>query len=282
MSPAGAGPARDARWTSSLGATFYDADGPARLRRRDVAYTLSAILNHEPPEITGPAESFPPALGRIVHRCLEKDAEERFQSARDLAFAVEALSLGSRNAAVPLEGRLHTRRHRLAAAAGAALLAGGGALGLALAPTFREKPALPTIQQLTFRRGRSLGTLHVRRKTVVYGAYWDGNPPEIFSTRLESRSRARSGAPGAAAAVSSRGARDPADEARRSLRVPTGTLARGVSSPVGASASEDVFADCRPTVESWRSCDASTALQLEYPTGTPSSGLWVLALRLLP
>src|SRR5205823_10219494 len=54
--------------------------------------TMSAILKEDPPELTTPSGSVPPALDRIVRRCLEKNPEERFQSARDLGFALEALS----------------------------------------------------------------------------------------------------------------------------------------------------------------------------------------------
>jgi serine/threonine protein kinase/Tol biopolymer transport system component len=59
------------------------------------ADTISAILNEEPPAISQLAPSTPPALVRVVKRCLEKNPEERFQSASDLAFALEALSESS-------------------------------------------------------------------------------------------------------------------------------------------------------------------------------------------
>ena len=84
----------------SLGATFYEMlSGRRAFEGATSADTLSAILNHEPPEVVTPGEPLTPALGRIVHRCLEKDPDERFQSARDLAFALEVLALGSRTEA---------------------------------------------------------------------------------------------------------------------------------------------------------------------------------------
>ena len=49
---------------------------------------MSAILKEDPPEHA----DIPPAPKRIIHRCLEKDPEERFQSARDLRFALETIS----------------------------------------------------------------------------------------------------------------------------------------------------------------------------------------------
>ena len=53
------------------------------------ADTMHAILRSEPPELP---ETVPLALRQIVMHCLEKDAEERFQSARDLCFALSAMS----------------------------------------------------------------------------------------------------------------------------------------------------------------------------------------------
>jgi Tol biopolymer transport system component len=53
---------------------------------------MSAILNDDPPSISQIPVSLPPGLQRVVHRCLEKSPELRFQSAADLAFALEALS----------------------------------------------------------------------------------------------------------------------------------------------------------------------------------------------
>jgi eukaryotic-like serine/threonine-protein kinase len=54
--------------------------------------TMNAILNEDPPQISQIAANISPALQRVVHRCLEKNPEQRFQSASDLAFALDALS----------------------------------------------------------------------------------------------------------------------------------------------------------------------------------------------
>ena len=77
----------------SLGAILYEMLGGNRaFPGKTAADTMSAILKEEPPEISSCVRSLPPALGRIVHRCLEKDVAERFQSARDLAFNLELLT----------------------------------------------------------------------------------------------------------------------------------------------------------------------------------------------
>jgi hypothetical protein len=51
-----------------------------------------AILNHDPATLLDGRCNVSPGVERVVRRCLEKDPEERFQSARDLAFAIEALA----------------------------------------------------------------------------------------------------------------------------------------------------------------------------------------------
>jgi serine/threonine protein kinase/tetratricopeptide (TPR) repeat protein len=76
----------------SLGAVLHEMLSGRRTFRRDShVETMNAILTEDPAEL-GKARDVPPALARIVRRCLEKSPEERFQSARDLAFAIEAIS----------------------------------------------------------------------------------------------------------------------------------------------------------------------------------------------
>ena len=92
---AGAGARRSRRRrapTSSASARcFYEMlTGRPAFTRETAAETMAAILKEDPPEPL-PAD-VPPALARIVSRCLEKTRETRFQSARDLAFGLEVLS----------------------------------------------------------------------------------------------------------------------------------------------------------------------------------------------
>ena len=77
----------------SFGAILYEMLSGRRAFHRDSAVeTMSAILKEEPPDLESKHGSMPPALDRIVRRCLEKHAERRFQSASDLGFALETLS----------------------------------------------------------------------------------------------------------------------------------------------------------------------------------------------
>ena len=76
----------------AFGAILYEMlTGRRAFEKPTSAETMAAILNEEPPAISELAPNTPPALVRIVKRCLEKDPEQRFQSASDLAFALQAL-----------------------------------------------------------------------------------------------------------------------------------------------------------------------------------------------
>jgi serine/threonine protein kinase len=77
----------------AFGAILYEMlAGKRAFQKPTSADTLSAILNEDPPGISQVATNIPPALQRVVLRCLEKSPEQRFQSASDLAFALDALS----------------------------------------------------------------------------------------------------------------------------------------------------------------------------------------------
>ena len=76
----------------AFGAILFEMlSGQKAFQKPTAADTMSAILNEEPPDISQ-LPTTAPALQRIVRRCLEKNREQRFQSASDLAFALEALS----------------------------------------------------------------------------------------------------------------------------------------------------------------------------------------------
>ena len=77
----------------ALGAILYEMlAGKRAFQKPTSPETMTAILNEDPPEISQVASNLPPALQRVVHRCLEKNPEQRFQSASDLAFGLETLS----------------------------------------------------------------------------------------------------------------------------------------------------------------------------------------------
>jgi serine/threonine protein kinase len=77
----------------AFGAILYEMlAGKRAFQHSTSAETMTAILRDDPPGVSQMTRNAPPGLQRVVHRCLEKNPERRFQSASDLAFALEALS----------------------------------------------------------------------------------------------------------------------------------------------------------------------------------------------
>src|ERR1700676_5498474 len=80
----------------AFGAVFYEmVSGKRAFQGSTTADTMSAILNADPPDLSETNRAISPGIDRFVRHCLEKNREERFQSARDLAFGLESLSSGS-------------------------------------------------------------------------------------------------------------------------------------------------------------------------------------------
>ena len=144
---------------------------------------------------------------RIVRHCLEKNPEERFQSARDLAFDLEALSGVStaRLEASPLRARRRIRALPAALAIVVAL-----AVGLLAGRSIWKTtpPAPPVFQRLTYGRGTIASARFAPDgQTIVYAAAWDGaEDPQLYSVRAESPESLRLGLPvGQVESISARG-----------------------------------------------------------------------------
>jgi serine/threonine protein kinase len=82
--------------------------------------TMSAILQQDPPRLTDDSLPVSHTLKRIMRRCLEKDRVQRFQSAKDLGYALEAVSGLSPD--LPREVT-PAHSHRLSVLIGSAVLA---------------------------------------------------------------------------------------------------------------------------------------------------------------
>jgi len=75
----------------SLGAVMYEMlSGRRAFQGSTPADTISAILNRDPTDLTINNNDIPPGISGLVRRALEKNLNDRFQSARDVAFALTA------------------------------------------------------------------------------------------------------------------------------------------------------------------------------------------------
>lgn len=173
----------------SFGAVFYEMlTGKRAFRGESPIEIMSAILSQEPAEPTEATRGIAPAFERIVHHCLEKRPEDRFQSTRDLAFDIESLAgtatlSGPALAAARAAPGRRTRGIWLAAAV--VLILGALAAAFFLGKSSGQ-PGPPSYQQLTFRRG----TIYSARfaldgHTILFSATWTGNPVDIYEMRPE-------------------------------------------------------------------------------------------------
>src|SRR5579863_2841316 len=172
----------------AFGAILFEMLSGRRAFKRDTAAeTMTAILKEDPPELTEINRGISPALDRIVRHCLEKNPDQRFQSARDLAFNLDALSQYSSSSAGAIAKPTAVQRVRrfqwliaillVAFAAGLGYLVGHGA----------KISSEVTYHQLTFRKGTVLSARFAPdNRTVIYDAAWSGKDPELFSTRQDS------------------------------------------------------------------------------------------------
>jgi Tol biopolymer transport system component len=173
----------------ALGCVLYEmATGRRVFEGTSQASLIAAILKETPRPMAELQPLAPPGLERIARRCLQKDPDYRFQSASDLAFALEGLS-GASAAASPIgTGGAHARkRHALTAIVGLGLAAALFAAGFLFSGRLAERrPESPTFTRLTFQRGR-IGNARFASdgKSVLYSAVWDGGLPEVFETRTD-------------------------------------------------------------------------------------------------
>jgi hypothetical protein len=171
----------------SFGTILYEMlTGRQAFRGDTPVETLNAILKEDPPDFADLDLRVPEALERVVRHCLEKSPEERFQSARDLAFNLGAISgLTAQAIAYSPFPRIRLRslvRPLLITLLVAAAVAGGFLIG-------RKRGTRPaaTFKRITFRSG-SIFTARFTPdgQSVFYGARWGGNPVTVYSARAES------------------------------------------------------------------------------------------------
>ncbi|MFN2386019.1 MAG: protein kinase [Thermoanaerobaculia bacterium] len=177
----------------SFGAILYEMLSDKRAFPGDTAAdTISAILTKDPPDLSETNRRIPEGLERIVNHCLEKSAEARFQSARDLAFDLETLSatsLTSGPLSLPAAAAWNIRGRRLLPWLTLPLLLLAYLAGQRA--TAKKAPARVTqpsnFAQLTFQSGlESFPSLSPDGTSIVYGAWSSGNT-DIYLQRVEGR-----------------------------------------------------------------------------------------------
>lgn len=178
----------------SFGAVLYEMISGKRAFHGDTtADTISSILKEEPPDLSATGRDVPPVLERIVHHCLEKDPAARFQSASDIAFALETLSSISSSAAgataamstsaiaAPTTSR---RRWLVPALLGVIAIL---IVALLIVRINTHPPEPPVYHQLTFgREFISSARFAPDQRTIVYGSAHFGMKIELFSLAPDS------------------------------------------------------------------------------------------------
>jgi Tol biopolymer transport system component len=175
----------------SFGAILYEMlSGKRAFHGETSADTMSAILREEPPELNETNRNVSPALERMVQHCLEKNPEQRFHSASDIAFDLEHLtgvSGTAARAAVTAAAVGGRPRGKLVAAIAGGLGVAAVMLGLGwwLGSRGHGPAGMAEYQQITFRTGAIGNARFTPDGSIVYSASWDGGPFELYMSRTD-------------------------------------------------------------------------------------------------
>lgn len=271
----------------SVGAILYEMlTGSRAFEGETEVDTITAVLREEPSGARLDETNIPVSIQQVVRHGLEKEPQNRFQSARDLAFALETLPETQGTRKPVFRPQKSTARFLFGAIAGAL----AAAAILLVAHPWKENPILPSYQRLTYEQG----TLYSARFTpdfrgVIYGAAWNGKPLQLFSTIANSSlSQTLNLTEANLAAISARGelALILRGKPRAHLETVGGVLARA---PLAGGSPREVLNDV-----SWADWDAKGELavvhhangrdRIEYPPGHviyETTG-WVSYMRISP
>jgi len=273
----------------SFGAILYEMmTGRRAFHGETEVDTMTAVLREEPAGVNLDEASVPPGYQDIVKHCLEKDPENRFQSAKDLVFALQTLSGSSPGKSLSFPKPALQRRSVLAWGL-AAILAVATTI-LLLTQLLRTPAAAPSYQRLTFEAGTVYSARFASKgQSIVYSAAWNGRPVQIFSTVGNSLQAQPLGVSDANLLAIS-----PNDELALAmhgthngqLETVDGMLARA---PLAGGSPRELLGDVR-----WADWDATGELavvhyvdghsRLEYPIGKVlyQSGGWISNIRFSP
>ncbi|MFZ1007324.1 MAG: protein kinase [Candidatus Sulfotelmatobacter sp.] len=165
----------------SMGAILYEMlAGHRAFQGETEVDTMTAVLLEEPPEIGLEQADIPASFQQIVRHCLEKDPQNRFQSTRDLAFALDTLS----DASGVRPKRLRVRGWQVTILVKILpwVVAGGLLVGTLLLLARPSQPS-PTYHRVTFEQGSIYSARFAPDfRSIVYGAAWNGKRLQLYST----------------------------------------------------------------------------------------------------
>jgi eukaryotic-like serine/threonine-protein kinase len=145
----------------AFGAVLYEMlTGERAFARESTSESMAAILRDQPPEVSRKTPGISPAIDRLVARCLEKSPDERFQSARDLAYALREAGSGALSGAIVAAAPATPSRWRglgvaIAAALALAAFAAGWLLRSGSSGRSSAAPTVDRVARLTFGSGRN-------------------------------------------------------------------------------------------------------------------------------
>jgi eukaryotic-like serine/threonine-protein kinase len=138
----------------SFGIVLYEMIAGSQPFRRDSSVeTMNAILHDDAPPLR---DDIPPLLARLLEHALEKNPSQRFESAKDVAFALDAISGSGEVSAVRAKSKSRKAKS--------------------------ERPKEVAYSRITFRRGFIMTARFAPDGSIVYGAAWEDKPLEVFTS----------------------------------------------------------------------------------------------------
>ena len=168
----------------AVGAVLYEmVTGRRAFEGSSRATVTAAILTSHPPPMSTLQPITPPALERVVARCLAKQPDDRWQTASDLAWELNSIAQPPPISASPAYAPEGPRRGRAGVAGGVLLAAALSSLVV----LDRRDRTQPDYERVTYRRGSvSAARFAPDGQTIVYSAAWEGRSYELFLARTGS------------------------------------------------------------------------------------------------